>query len=242
MKRKSETKSAARLGDILQATSIEQRAWLGAVALAYNDAEAGLHRVAGACFDYPGPNYSVTSRINGTDGLVAIIGGAVTAMGLPDPTKKLFSKTLAEEGFAFLKGLRDGAVHAELFDSGTGLGSAPGKRGKSRQDVLLTPPALEGLYRRLASVTRELGELETIIQCEKADRIWHKFAAHDQRREQNGQDIRDAIARCQSHQNQRRSLPPFPKFPNPPDVHQLIADWVKNPHATKSISLQAMDD
>jgi hypothetical protein len=39
MRRKSEAKSGARFGDILEETSIEQRAWIGAVARAYNHAE-----------------------------------------------------------------------------------------------------------------------------------------------------------------------------------------------------------
>ena len=68
-------KSRAVFGDILKATTVEQRAWIGAVVLAYNKAESGLHKLTGTCLGYVGLgiSYAVTSRINGTDGLIAII-------------------------------------------------------------------------------------------------------------------------------------------------------------------------
>jgi hypothetical protein len=90
MKRKSEVGSGSRLGDILTATSVEQRAWIGAVVLAYNDAEGALHRLTGACLGLDASNNSVTSRINGTDGLVAIIHETVDAIGLPNCFKHLY--------------------------------------------------------------------------------------------------------------------------------------------------------
>jgi hypothetical protein len=242
MKRKSATRSGARLGNILEATTLEQRAWIGAVALAYNDAEHVLHRVVGACLEYAGPFYSVTSRINGTDGLIALVHESAAAMGLSQHVAKIFSVTLSEHGFAYLKGLRDSVIHAQLFDSGSGLATAPGKRGKRREDVLLTPEALEGLYRRLVLVNQELSAIETIILCERAIRILRAFdALDDQRREYNEQDIRDAIARCQSHQHQRLSLPPFPEFPEPPQVHQLIPLWQASPSPTKTLTIRTKD-
>jgi hypothetical protein len=147
MKRKPEYKVSARFGDILKSTTVEQRAWIGAVALAYNETEEALHRLAGACLQYAGSSLAVTSRINGTDGLVAIIQESVASMSLQ--SGKIFDKTLAEHGFAFVKRLRDAVIHAKLLDSSTGVGTAPGKRGKTAEEVLLSPKALEGLYRRL---------------------------------------------------------------------------------------------
>lgn len=237
IKRKSEGGSGARFGDILEATSIEQRAWIGAVVLAYNDAESALHRLAGACLQYAGPYYSVTSRINGTDGLIAIIQEAVASIGMPQPTAELFNITIANEGFAFLKTLRDSVIHAELFDSGTGIGVSPGKRGK-RQDVVLTPEALEGLYHRLKILRSELSNLETVINCQSAILLLRAFDAHgDQRLADNEQDIQDAISLCKSHQSRRQSLLPFPKFPDPPKVHKLLSQWVANPSGSIKIDM-----
>ncbi len=145
MKRKSEAKVGARFGDILQATSIDQRAWIGAVALAYNDAEFALHRLTGACLITAMSTYSITSRINGTEGLIAIIRESVKGMALSPVVVNMFEVSIAEQGFPYLKGLRDSVEHSLLFDSGSGVAKAPGKRGKAPQDVLLSPEALAAL-------------------------------------------------------------------------------------------------
>ena len=242
MKRKSSAGSGARLGDILEATTIEQRAWIGAVALAYNDAESVLHRVVGACFNCGGSFCAVTSRINGTDGLIEIILEAATSMGLPEATIKLFKGTLLENGFGYLKGLRDAVIHAQLFDSGSGLAVSQVKRGKSQNEVLLTPEALEGLYRRLVLVDRELLAIEMIVRCETAIRLLRAFGAlDDQRRQYNEQDIQDAVGRCQSHQRQRLTLPPFPEFPEPPEVDQLVHSWLTSQSPTKTLKVRVKD-
>lgn len=237
MKRKPGARTGARLGDILQATTIEQRAWIGAVALAYNDAEGLLHRLAGACFGMFGRPYSFTSRINGTDGLIAIIEETVASMGMADDILKLFRASLVEHGFAYLKGLRDAVIHARLFDSGIGIGEAPGKRGKRPEEVLLTPGALEGLYKRLAILCSEFGNLETILLCQKTIAYSHLFGAlDDQRKADNERDIQAATALCQSHQNRRLSLRPFPEFPAQPKIHQLLPQWLSF-DGPKSISV-----
>jgi hypothetical protein len=238
MKRKSERGSGARYGDILQATSVEQRSWIGAVILAYNDTERALHKLVGTCIGHGG--YSVTSRINGTDGLIAIAHEAVVAMALSEAIASLFNISLS--GFAELKILRDSIGHAELFDTAASVAIAPGKRSKAPQDVLLTPMALEGLYRGLALVTVEISQLELIIRCERSIRLLRAFnALDDQRREYGEQDIQDAIARCQDHQHRRRSLPPFPKFPEQPSIDQLMADWDANPNPNKILRVRLRD-
>src|SRR3954462_6110254 len=112
MKRKPQSKTGARFGDILEATSQDQRAWIGAVALAYNDAEDVLHRLAGACINFPGNSYSVTSRINGSDGIISVIYDALASIALPTGSVDIFKTTLSEEGFPFLKGLRDAVIHS----------------------------------------------------------------------------------------------------------------------------------
>jgi hypothetical protein len=154
VKRKSEAKDRAVIGDILSATTAEQRAWIGAVALAYNEMQRELHKLAGSCLGFIGigPAYNVTSRINGTDGLLAIISGAVIAIEIPEEQAKLFNTALS--GFGEGKTLRDSVEHVELSDTTTQTGIAPGKRGKGSIDVLLSPNALEGLYKRLVLVKK----------------------------------------------------------------------------------------
>ena len=98
MKRNFEAGNRAVFGDILKATTLEQRAWIGAIVLAYNAAEGELHKLTGASLGIIGigPPYSVTSRINGTDGLIGIIHGTVTAMALSAEHAKLFNTTLSD--------------------------------------------------------------------------------------------------------------------------------------------------
>lgn len=240
MKRKPEVKSSAKFGDILQATTLEQRAWIGAVVLAYNEAEGALHKLAGSCLGYIGigPTYTITARINGTEGLIAIIKQAVDGLKL---SADLFNATLAEEGFGKLKPMRDAVIHAELFDTSTDIALAPGKRGE-RQEVLLSPDALEGLYKRLVFLAGELRHLELIINCAKALKLLPLFdALDDQRRLHNEQDIQDATTRCLSRQQQRRSLPPFPKFPEPPEPSELLSKWLASTEATRSLRIHGDD-
>src|SRR5262249_12676774 len=128
MKRKAETKNSAVFGDILQATSAEQRAWIGAVVLAYNQAEISLHKLVGSSLGFIalGPTYTVTARINGTEGLVVIIEQAITAISLSDEQKQIFTVSLKGEGFSKLKTLRDAVIHGALSDTGTNVAEAPG--------------------------------------------------------------------------------------------------------------------
>jgi hypothetical protein len=246
MKRKPQDNPSATIGNILTATSVEQRAWIGSVVLAYNEAQTALHELAAAAFNFVtiGNGYSITSRVNGTDGLIQIIKQAVQALQLPEEQSTLFDAALSEQGFAYLKKQRDGVIHAELADSGTELGVAPGARGE-RQEVLLTSDALKGLYDRLVFVKRELTQLELIIEGQKflkvVPMLFGQDALDDQRRSLSEQNVQDAIAQCQSHQRQRLSLPPFPKFPEAPDMDDRIAEWLSSPDPNKTLSIRARD-
>lgn len=244
MKRKFEPKSRAVFGDILKATTVEQRAWIGAVVLAYNKAEHGLHNLTGLCLGYIGLglSYAVTSRINGTDGLIAIIYGAVASLQLSEDQSKLFNAALSEHGFAHLKKLRDAVIHAELSDTSTDTAIAPGKRGE-RQDVLLSCEALEGLYRRLTFIEKEFGQLDIILRAKKAIRFLRLFGAQDDPRlALSAQDILDATAQCLSHQRQRLSLPPFPKFPEPPTQDEILQKWLASSESNKSMTIYPDQD
>lgn len=244
MKRPLKPGNSAVFGDILTATTVEQRAWIGAVVLAYTEAERSLHELAGCCLGFVGigPAYSVTSRINGTDGLVAIISQAATALGLPEVQAKLCNTALS--GFAECKGLRDAIGHVELSDTSTQTGTAPGKRGKKPSEVLLTAVALEGLYRRLVFVKRELANLQRMFDGVKMIKIFPLLFGpiDDQRRVLSEQDIQDATARCRSSQSQRLSLPPFPKFPDPPTVDEVMQKWLTSREPNQRLRIIVQPD
>ena len=185
-----------------------QLAGIGAVAMAYNEAEGALHWLAGACMNYPSSYSEVTSRISGTEGLIAIILIAVKGLALEE-IKSTFETTL--RAFTEQKKLRDAVIHSHLFDYASAIGEAPGSKGGKASEVLLTETTLSVLYNRLLWVDQELRELGLIV----ADaRILKRVPVPtDQERGRLSQAIQDANARCLDHQRQRRSLPPFPKFP-----------------------------
>jgi hypothetical protein len=211
-------RGGAHIGDVLESFTANQLAWIGAVTIAYNEAEAVLHRLLGACIDYPGSYYDVSSRINGVDGLREIVMSAVKKFGLTAEILSSVDLCLTGEGFSNLKTLRDLVVHATMFDMSTAVARGPVKQGKWGY-ILLTEEALEGLYTRLALVKKEMNEIETIIVFKR--RLKKLPAPDDQHEEQFEESIQVATARLQSHQKLRRSLPPLPTFPPEPNIHRL---------------------
>jgi hypothetical protein len=219
MRRAHEVDAGIRSNDILQNFSKDQLMWIGAVAMAYNDAEAALHRVCGAFIDFPGPSYSITGRINnGTDGLKAIISEAIKALPLPSGADHLFAVTV-NEGFSDLQSLRNAVIHGQLFDAHTGIAVKPGVKGKTR-DVLLSPEALRALYERLVILRHEIQHLEDVVVA--ARRLRKQPEPHDQHRLRLEQLIEDAMAQCLDHQRRRLSLAPFPAFPERPAIFELV--------------------
>jgi hypothetical protein len=168
MKRKFEAGNRAVFGDVLKATTLEQRAWIGAVVLIYNETEAGLHKLAGSCLGIIGIGdpYAVTARVNGSLGLVAIVFEVADALQLAEIQSSLFKAALSEHGFQHLKKLRDSVIHSVLADSAMQTAIAPGGRGE-RQDVLLSESALKGLYERLVFLEREIHQLDLIIKARR---------------------------------------------------------------------------
>ncbi len=240
MKRPSEETNRAVFGDILKATTIEQRAWIGAVVLIFNETETGLHKLAGSCLGIIGIGdpYAVTARVNGSLGLVAIVFEVAAALQLAELQSSLFKAALSEHGFQHLKKLRDSVIHSVLADSATQIAIAPGGRGE-RQDVLLSESALEGLYKRLVFLEREIHQLDLIIKNAKAIKGYDLFGAlDDQRRSRIEQDIQDATALCQSHQQKRLSLPPFPKFPDPLTQTDILRQWLTSDDLNKSMTIR----
>jgi hypothetical protein len=57
----------------LKSFSRQQLEEIGAVAVTFNDAERALHELLGAALRFPGQYEVVASRINGMDGIAAII-------------------------------------------------------------------------------------------------------------------------------------------------------------------------
>lgn len=207
-----------RFGDILQSFTTNQLAWIGAVVMVFNEAEAKLHLVFGACIRYHGDPFQISSRFRGTEGLISVIKDALPRLGLTDEIIQTIDLTLTGEGFTQVRSYRGGVIHANLVDMSSGLSRAPGKDGK-RDAVLLSEEALEGLHERIAIITKELEQIHTIVSC--SSRLIFGSVANDQHKARLEESVQAASARCVQHQNQRQSLPPLPVFPEAPDIYEL---------------------
>ena len=65
----------------------------------YNEAEYQLHRLFGACVRYPRPATNISSRINGTDGLIGVVLPIVDKLKFPKALDNAIKLTLTADGF-----------------------------------------------------------------------------------------------------------------------------------------------
>jgi hypothetical protein len=72
MKRPSKNRSEKRTGDIRKDLTQNQLAWIGSVALAFNEAETQLDLLLLVAFSLGDVAHELTSRINGVDGKVEL--------------------------------------------------------------------------------------------------------------------------------------------------------------------------
>jgi hypothetical protein len=147
--------------DVYKDLTQAQLAGIGAVALAWNDAEAmydlllcvtlGLHHNSWR---------DVATRINGIDGKHAIIRRSITdRFGVSLVSNfigAMIENTIGAVGE--LKGYRDAIIHSRVIDVRSSIGEAAGRQNKI-QEVLLTETALSGVYERMIILRRELQAL-----------------------------------------------------------------------------------
>ncbi|MGO9547186.1 MAG: hypothetical protein ACLPPF_20630 [Rhodomicrobium sp.] len=214
-------RSGLRKADILQAFSEKQLMWIGAVAMAYNDAEQEVHHAFGESLWFPANPKEISGRINGIDGLCGLIKAAAQSLNLPEDTMKAIDYAVSGEGFTQLKTYRDAVIHAHLFDEGTAVGVAPGGRGKAPNLVLLSEEALKGLYARLVYIACELRGIARAFAAAKEFRFGSQ-KADELRIKQLEQAIQDATALILRNQNPRRSLLPLPTLPEPTQHHFAV--------------------
>lgn len=213
--------SGGRISDILWSFSAEQLAWIGAVAMAYNDAEDWLQLAFINCGHFPGDNRYLTAQLS-TGSLPTLVVGAIRGLlGSKTPqSKKIIlyvERTLIGDGFTQLKKWRDAVIHARLVDMHHAIGWIPNK-GR-REAVLLSESALEGLYHRLATVSAEMREIVSISSS--AYNISRLSVGDDPNRAQLEESIQVASRQLDRLQKIRKSLPPLPKFPEEPRLFRV---------------------
>jgi hypothetical protein len=201
---------------------------IGAVSLAYNEAEGLIDglliRATGLDLGY----LDIISRINGIEGKIEIIKAVFRELGAPNDVQEAVAVTLGMDGFLLYKQYRDAVTHARGLDLITKVASTVVKRGK-RYEVLLTETALDALYKRLVMIRKEIfdlvviaGELSTRHDAnrfrkyaEQAEITIDLHHAHfsPQRTANIELNIRAGLAQYQQHLTLRRSLSPLPEFP-----------------------------
>jgi hypothetical protein len=109
-------------GNIRRDLTKSQRAGIGEVAIAFNEADATLDLLLTFSLRlHPQLAAEVISRIYGIEGKVEIAKAAMEKLQASKDVRTLLSATLGNEGFLLLKRLRDAVIHAYRIDAPTGV-------------------------------------------------------------------------------------------------------------------------
>jgi hypothetical protein len=204
-----------RAQDALANYSDAQLCGLGSVIVTYNEAERRVKELLAFGLAYHGQGEHFASRINGLEGIAALIKAIsknllllprAGKMALPDDVQ-LLDRCL--DDFSQAKSYRDAMVHSIMLDNHAKIGIVYGSKGTMTR-VLLSEDALTWLVEYQISLEREL-------------RVWYAvFNRFDQRPGDKGdgqdqspleQAFQAAILQVRSHQNHRQSLRPVPTLP-----------------------------
>jgi hypothetical protein len=196
---------------VLDDVDKEQLQLIGAICLEWNFIEDmidyALFQVLELEYE---PSLEVTSRINGMDGKLEILRKAAQLQKkFPEPYLKVIGITTG--GVEEHKRYRDGVVHVRLLDPTSEVAPTSIRRGKS-DEVLISKPALQALYARLAILAEEtlaLGDALGFTFLDGED-------CFDPTRAEASECFQAYFAQVQEHQKHRQSLPPLPKFPDSP--------------------------
>lgn len=220
-----------RSSDPFNNLSIDQLAYIGAVAMLFNDLESEIDEMCAKCVAPDIQPREIVGRINGLDGKVGIIKHAAKQWGFDESEMQILEDTLGQgEGFQGLKGLRDGVVHARVFDMTTSVARTRGRHGKVA-DVLLAIDALKGLYRRMEEMRVELDFIGHVLGHKQRIKKGGIADPHKARLEE---EILTYWSLALVHRSQRLSLPPMPEFPadtlNVGQLRRVLADTpLENP-------------
>jgi hypothetical protein len=186
---------------------------MGAVAVAWNQAEHHLRYIMSAALMTPEPLWDeVSTRINGFDGIKELTRMAfelhfVHVYNFPEVYETI---DITLGGLQEYKRYRDAVIHAQVLDAPTGVGWLIQRRGKHEQ-VMLSMKALVGLYKRLRIIHFELSFL-----WDFANEFigWDSLNNPNANKQPNEQSIRDLLSQLRKHQKRRLSLRPLPAFPD----------------------------
>jgi hypothetical protein len=184
---------------------------IGAMILQWNYIEGALNLILDVALKLPFELWvPVHSRINGTDGKVALIKETFD-LPAPIPEQAQLPIRKALNAVEHYKKYRDGIAHVFLTHPNQIVAESIQRKGMT-DEVLLSQEALDCLNDHLECLQGELDALAMIFHHRSAG--FH--ARDDNEREQLAEEIRQSMALLHHHQAMRENLKPLPEFPAPP--------------------------
>ncbi|HEX6376479.1 MAG TPA: hypothetical protein VFZ91_12265, partial [Allosphingosinicella sp.] len=188
---------------------------IGAISIAWNWIEGAIDVSLSVALNlHPSMWNEVTTRINGLDSKFALIKkhASLYLDGLGpffDQARDMITGTVGAVRAA--KKLRDGVIHIRLTLPEAVTGDLPVGKGQLHE-VLVSQEALDGLYRLLLNLAREMDEVVAIFYNH-----WLTVHASTQEKRRRGAEVfRESLARLRDLQAKRAAFPPLPEFPDPP--------------------------
>jgi hypothetical protein len=198
-----------RVVDIKNEIPESQLAAIGAMTLAFNEAEAALDRLFFVVTGLTDTlQLEISTRIGGLDKIEIAKKGA--AQFLDEPSLRLLQELLGDGVFGKLKDYRDGAIHVRHLNPSTGVGVKVDRKAKVF-DYLVSEKVLNIAYNLLVAVQKELDEVATLTQGMKALKL---LADGDPKRAPLEAKITTCHSQVQLYRTERLALPQLPEFPS----------------------------
>lgn len=211
---------------IKEKLSQEQLSGVGAVILAFTEAEVFIDIILAHSVGIREEALHVTTRINGLEAKIDIIAASLEHILKDEPSKRSVQETLGNNGFKFLRKKRDEIAHARLIDKSSSLAITKPQKGKFIK-TLLSKEFLDGVYDRLCIMRLELQHIASICLINSSLRENERFIkhfdaehgtnywkeTHETNRPLAEQRSQNHFSQLHSCRNQRLSLPPLPKLP-----------------------------
>jgi hypothetical protein len=241
MKRPSSGKLAHLLhGDIERDLTQAQLAKIGAISFAYNNAEHAITKLFGAAIGLNAQMLlEVCTRINGTEGRIAIIlEGAKQRLFVSKELQRLLEDSLGENGFAGLKKYREAVIHARLVSSPLAVGKTVERRAKTNE-VLLSQKALDALYEHLKAITAELESASGVLIMVAASK---DLVPEPSARKKELAAAVESIVLAQYRENHKKrlALQPIPEFPQESESEELASQWIEESLAAMKEKVPAL--
>lgn len=207
--------SGARWSHPLDNYNDNQLLNIGKIAILYNECEVHLHEIVWTVIDYQADKLHITSRINGTDGLIEIFLQAFRSVKISEDVRKVrevVERSLKSDGFNRAKTWRDLVVHSVIWDRRLKVSKSRGRQGKT-QNVWVSATALEWLQNYMAALEREMWAMDEYVYFLVRKRP--RFIFHDLETESSEQALQERFSAYQRYQTDRLSLLPAPEYRDP---------------------------